>query len=229
MAVKDRKKILLSIYKKATGGLPMFTPKIWKCAYHYFLLCRVNFRYFLHIKYLTRTLKNVKINYKLNLARGILKMKWFANCENLEQLKKTYKELIMKHHPDRGGDNATMAEINNEYEKVFKILQNKSTSTTEKAEKVNEYRDLIHELLNLAGIQIEICGAWLWISGETKPHKERLGELNCHYAGAKKMWYWRAEDMKGRSRKPQPMDHIRQKYGSTVIKAKEHEKLEQTA
>lgn len=155
-------------------------------------------------------------------------MKWFTNCKTLEELKKVYKELILKYHPDRGGDNATMAAINKEYEVVFKKLQETSTNKTEKVENVNEYRDLIHQLLNLVGIEIEICGAWLWISGNTKPHKEALKVLGCYWAPKKQLWYWRPEEAKCfRNRKTKSMDEIRRKYGSTVIVGKEQEKLEE--
>lgn len=155
-------------------------------------------------------------------------MKWFLKCETLEQLKKTYKELILKYHPDRGGDNATMAEINNEYEKMFKTLQEKSTNKTEKVENVNEYRDLIQQLLNLIGIEIEICGAWLWISGNTRPHKEFLKILGCFWAPKKQLWYWRPEEARCFNNKhTKSMEEIRSKYGSSVLKGKEQEKLDE--
>jgi hypothetical protein len=157
-------------------------------------------------------------------------LKWFRDYENLEQLKKAYKELVLKYHPDRGGDNAVMAEINGEYEKAFKLLQEKSTNKTEKNEKVNEYRDIIIQLLNISGIQIEICGAWLWISGNTYSNRKRLSEIGCHWASKKQLWYWRpAEAACYHNRNTKEMNEIRNKYGSTILKAKEQEKLEASA
>lgn len=38
-------------------------------------------------------------------------MKYFANCSTLDALKKEYRRLTMIHHPDHGGDTATMAVI----------------------------------------------------------------------------------------------------------------------
>lgn len=153
-------------------------------------------------------------------------MKWFASCKNMEELKKLYKELVLKNHPDRGGDNATMAQINAEYDKVFVEMQKVSTNKTEQNEKVNEYRDIINQLLNLSGIQIEICGAWLWISGNTKPHKETFKKLKCMWSSKKAMWYWRPEEASCRHRgRGQDMEQIRAKYGSTVLVAKDPSKL----
>lgn len=66
-------------------------------------------------------------------------MKYFANCTTLESLKHEYRRLCMIHHPDRGGDTATMAAINEEYDAVFpalKLAYNRTadTPTTETAQ-----------------------------------------------------------------------------------------------
>ena len=66
-------------------------------------------------------------------------MKYFTNCTTLEALKKEYRSLCMLHHPDRGGDTATMAAINEEYDAVFpalKLAYNRTaeTPTTETAQ-----------------------------------------------------------------------------------------------
>ena len=50
-------------------------------------------------------------------------MKFFNNIKTLEQLKKEYHKLVMKHHPDVGGKEELMKEINNEYEKLFDIVK----------------------------------------------------------------------------------------------------------
>ena len=66
-------------------------------------------------------------------------MKYFANCTTLDALKHEYRRLCMIHHPDRGGDTATMAAINDEYDAVFpafKLAYNRTaqTPTTETAQ-----------------------------------------------------------------------------------------------
>ena len=50
-------------------------------------------------------------------------MKYFANCKTLEDLKKEYRRLAMIHHPDVGGDTATMQAINAEFEASFPLLR----------------------------------------------------------------------------------------------------------
>ena len=62
-------------------------------------------------------------------------MKYFAQCKNLEELKKEFRRLAMIHHPDRGGDVETMKEINNEYDMMFPVLKAKTAAqSTETAQ-----------------------------------------------------------------------------------------------
>lgn len=52
-------------------------------------------------------------------------MKWFSNPKSLEELKKQYKKLACKHHPDiTGGSEKDMKEINTEYDIFFASLKN---------------------------------------------------------------------------------------------------------
>ena len=44
---------------------------------------------------------------------------YFDHCQNLNELKSSYKKLAMKHHPDMGGGEATMKEVNAEHDRVF--------------------------------------------------------------------------------------------------------------
>ena len=48
---------------------------------------------------------------------------YFDHCQNLNELKSAYKKLAMKHHPDMGGDEATMKAVNAEHDSVFKVLR----------------------------------------------------------------------------------------------------------
>lgn len=62
-------------------------------------------------------------------------MKYFAQCKNLEELKKEFRRLAMLHHPDRGGDAEIMKAINNEYDAVFPALKAKTAAqSTETAQ-----------------------------------------------------------------------------------------------
>ena len=150
---------------------------------------------------------------------------YFENIGSLEQLKKLYKELAMKFHPDReGGDTAIMQEINNQYEK---FCEHPSFTYQHEGDKEDLliYPDVLNKILHLSGLTIELIGSWLWVSGNTIAHKKELKEAGFWFAPKKLMWYFRPKEMKSRSHDPLDIHAIRNKYGSDVIKQKEQEKI----
>lgn len=162
-------------------------------------------------------------------------MKWFKDAENLEQLRKLYKKLVIKHHPDNGGSDAVLAEINAEYDKIFKDLKNdyqqsetyKTASDKQKQsydwEKDKQIRDMIIILSKFKNISIEIIGVWIWVSNCYEYRKE-LKELGFHWARQKQMWYLHFDDFHKYSSKPTDMDFIRLKYGSVKVHVKPEER-----
>ena len=50
-----------------------------------------------------------------------MKTSFFTDCRSLEEVKRKYKELAMKFHPDKGGSTEIMQQINSEYKNVLKI------------------------------------------------------------------------------------------------------------
>lgn len=155
-------------------------------------------------------------------------MKWFNNPKTLEELKKEYKRLAMQHHPDMGGSTEEMQEINNEYEKLFDQLKNihqnaegefytSSSGTTETA---SEFMDIVSALIQLDGIAIEVCGSWLWVTGDTRPHKATLKELKFRWSSNKQAWYFHHDGYRKRSKKQMSLDEIRNVYGSEKIDQK---------
>lgn len=149
-------------------------------------------------------------------------MKHFKNIQTLEELKKRYKQLAMVFHPDKGGSTAIMQEVNNEYDKMFTLLKDKANKTeaTKTTETPEEYKNIVNILVNLVGIEVEICGAWLWISGDTKQHKDTLKRGGCYWASKKEMWYWRPADQKVKGKSNMSIDDIRAKYGSEKINSR---------
>ena len=160
-------------------------------------------------------------------------MKWFTNPQSIEELKQQYKKLALKHHPDIGGTNEAMQEINTEYDLLFSQLKNihKSaagetyTAKTETTETPEEFKHIIDCLIHLAGIKIEICGSWVWITGSTYQHREQLKKLNFKYSRSKSAWYFHSEGYRKHNSKSFSLDEIRDLYGSKTIRAEPKLKL----
>lgn len=151
-------------------------------------------------------------------------MKYFTNINTLDELKAAYRRLSMKHHPDRGGDTATMQEINAEHDELFERLKKQHNASADEfhqtTETPEEFREIIELLLKLEGLTVELCGSWLWIGGDTRQHKETLKAAGCRWSNNKKLWYWHhAEEGRKWRRGKATMSDIRMKYGSQVFDA----------
>jgi len=84
-----------------------------------------------------------------------------------------------------------------------------------------EFNEALNKVIHFQGISIEICGAWVWISGDTKPHWPKFKEAGFFYAPKKQQVYFRPKSYKARTKgQTLSMDQIRQKYGSSGIKTK---------
>lgn len=149
-------------------------------------------------------------------------MKFFATVKTLDELKAEYRRLAMKHHPDRGGDLETMKAINAEHDRLFEILKKQHNASADEyhqtTETAEEFREVLNVLLKLDGLTVELCGSWLWISGNTKANKEALKAAGCRWSQNKSMWYWRHPEEGRHYRKSnKSMSDIRMKYGSQVF------------
>lgn len=151
-------------------------------------------------------------------------MKYFTDITTLDALKAEYRRLVLKHHPDRGGDTEVMKQINLEYEQMHEQLKH-AWNTTHDAEHQcteapEEFRDIIEALLKMDGVEVELCGCWLWLSGNTYAYKDQLKALGCSWASKKKMWSWHhKEDGSRFYRGKRSMNEIRSKYGSQLFTA----------
>lgn len=60
--------------------------------------------------------------------------KFFSACQTLADLKTEYRRLALLHHPDIGGDTATMQAINAEFDRLFPLFKLHNNSTPNTAE-----------------------------------------------------------------------------------------------
>jgi hypothetical protein len=144
----------------------------------------------------------------------------FKGVEGINEAKKIYKTLAKKLHPDMvGGDTESFKILNAVYTDLIehKIYFSNDIKIDIELEKV------ISLILHFENIVIELVGAWIWVSGDTKEIKEKLKELGFKWASKKKMWYF--GEMKGRNPKEKSLDEIKAKYGSETLKSNEKRKI----
>ncbi len=75
-----------------------------------------------------------------------------------QDIRKAFRRLALKHHPDRGGCTKKMQEVNSEYEKLFKEFKesfnNDPSNKYKKSETVEMYKDFINQIIHLEEIDI---------------------------------------------------------------------------
>lgn len=156
-------------------------------------------------------------------------MKYFNNCQTIEEVKSLYKQLAKENHPDRGGDTATMQAINSEYAFACAKIAKGAGLSDEQADAAiklsEEYRQVIEKIIHLPGIVIEVVGHWIWVTGNTKPVKDTLKNAGFFFASKKVAWYYRNEAFAVRGNGT-PLEQIRRKYGSETIHTREKETIE---
>lgn len=141
------------------------------------------------------------------------------------EIKAAYRAACRKYHPDINPAGKEMMQAVNE---AYASLNGYRGEAVED-EGAADYGDLLNEALNAImglNLNIEVCGSWVWVSGNTYPVREQLKEAGFKYASKKKMWYFRPEGSKTNNRRSWSMDKIREKHGSQTVKSeKENRKI----
>ncbi|MDY2789161.1 MAG: J domain-containing protein [Lachnospiraceae bacterium] len=148
--------------------------------------------------------------------------RWFAEVKTVEGLRKRYRELLKKYHPDNeNGSIEATQEINAEYDRLFAILskENKSDSQSytydDKAE--NEaFKAVINNIIHI-NADVEIIGSWIWVHGGYE-YRELLKSMGFRYAPKKKCWCWHYGEYHRYHKGEVSLAEIRAKYGSEHIK-----------
>ena len=152
---------------------------------------------------------------------------WFEGCRTAEEGKKLYRQLAKKFHPDVTGEGETMKAINNAftafwavYKDIHMNAETKQTYTSTKrtTETAQDFIDIISKLSSIeTEIEVEICGSWLWITGNTYPVKDQLTSFGCKWSKSKHKWYWTKDQFTKSRYKTKSMNAIRMMYGSEMV------------
>jgi hypothetical protein len=84
-------------------------------------------------------------------------------------------------------------------------------------------RLVIEKLVKMHGLEVELCGTWIWVSGETKPVKDTLKSMGLKWSHDKGKWY--LVGYKSNTIRHYTMDEIRRFHGSIKFAQNEKENL----
>ena len=133
---------------------------------------------------------------------------YFNNLNTVAEIKHEYRRLCMIHHPDKGGDTATMQSINAQYHASLSACNGQTSTGADNKQHTYYYRreteqavmNKITEIVGvgMVGVEIMLIGSWIWITGETRKYKDQLGknELKCRWHPKRLAWYWHTPSKK---------------------------------
>jgi len=153
---------------------------------------------------------------------------------DVESIKYAYRRACAQYHPDRNPAGLEMMKlVNAAYAALEDVINGGMFDRSVKKENISgetsygeEINEALNKIINL-GLEIEVCGSWIWVSGDTRPHKDILKEAGFKWAPKKAMWHFRPDDYKSFNRGTWDMDKIRNVHGSQVIKNKSYVRIEE--
>jgi hypothetical protein len=140
----------------------------------------------------------------------MLTMRFFQSVATVEELKREYKKLAKKYHPDLGGSHQEFINLKKEYDDLFEQLNGGKGNN-------KAYQDIIDKLIQY-DLEIEIIGTWIWITGNTYSLKKELKDLGFKWASRKKAWFWYEGEYKKFHKKEFSLDEIRSMHEVKRIK-----------
>lgn len=147
-------------------------------------------------------------------------MKWFNEVTSINELRVHYKRLLMKYHPDNGGEVSDMQEINAEYDVLFACLKVENevrgeSFTYDENEENKAFKEVLNTIIRYH-MEIEIIGSWIWCFN-CYTYKDRLKEIGFKFSPKKKAWCWHYGDYRRHYKGEISLDDIRTKYGSQKV------------
>lgn len=160
-------------------------------------------------------------------------MGYFKEVKTIQELKKQYRDLIMRYHPDLNKQDTTsiMQEINAEYDRLFAKVKNQFVNSQgnvyekENTEDINDFKSIINRIITFKDCKIEIIGNWVWISGNTKHYREILKSLKFKWISNKHAWAYHKEKYLKKTNNVYTLEDLRNYFKTVDIETKEVKKI----
>ena len=151
----------------------------------------------------------------------------FDHCTTPQEVKKLFSTLAHAHHPDHaGGDNETMRLILEAYHKRLEELDGYTASDEKGQPHTYTYNRAREDAQTFAAYSaaiispeliVEMVGTWVWVTGNTRAHKDEIKALSAgfEWQGKRKAWYWKPYTRRRtRYAEDKTLDEIKNMYGA---------------
>ena len=139
---------------------------------------------------------------------------------NVSDLEEAYSTLCEQYSSEN--DSTISKRIQAEYEVLAHLLEEGEEDRYQGLQAGENELDeeLIIQYLKVYDLPltIEIVGTWIWVSGDTRPHRETLKAAKFFWAHEKKMWYWRHSSRRG-WKSGKSLEEIKQTHGVRTMGA----------
>ena len=129
---------------------------------------------------------------------------------NVEELKKMYRKLAIKYHPDHSKDDgSSFIALQEAFEMLHDKLKSGDKDAWKHKESASDFMDIINEIIRY-NVDVEIIGSWIYVKGtETKAIKDTvLKPLKFWWSRKHLAWIYSGQQGKTRRRatKKNPRD-----------------------
>lgn len=108
-----------------------------------------------------------------------------------ESLKKEYRILCKKLHPDQGGNESEFKEMKMEYERL-QLHTMKEANKDNQGKTVELSEELLKALQKIIhlDLDIDLIGTWLWVGGATYDYKDVLKGAGFKWNKKRSKWFF---------------------------------------
>jgi len=137
---------------------------------------------------------------------------------NVEELKKMYRKLAIKHHPDHAKDDgSSFIALQEAFEQLHDKLKAGDKEAWKHKDTASQFMNIINEIIKY-NVDIEIIGSWIYVKGtETKTIKDEVLKP-LKFWWSKKHLAWIYSGKQGRTRRRATNKNPRDFYNVEVVK-----------
>lgn len=161
---------------------------------------------------------------EIEKARQEINEIFAAAFPDKDEIHKAFVRLIRKHHPDKGGSTEVCQLVNGLHDEWLARPQFAFTRNAQGKRTPFDWGSVSHEVfgqlmkvVQIDGLDVEICGTWIWVHGRTKESKEALKSAGFRWSGDKAAWYWHKGGAWRHYGRRFSMDEIRAIHGSRRV------------
>lgn len=144
-------------------------------------------------------------------------MKYFTNCQTIDEAKTLFRKLCKTLHPDKGGNAKDFINMFNQF-KNFKPSKGNANEFD-----ADKHYNIIQKFDKLNDCDISFVGTFIWVENTRIEQKETIksikidGYNTARWAKNKKAWYFSPLDYKRKGRKNYSLDSIKNHFGTETI------------